>query len=317
MRYLIIDKRQRLETGNEENISTVNLRLIEELDKKGIPHTLAYNDELEFQIINGETSIFVKGEDIRKYTHIIFRGHALHNEIEYQYKRYIVDYIDQHNVLSPSNKILVQNSEAIKLLPYYNKISLGLFCSQNNIPYFNTYYRTDGNYLAPRNTLNEYPIILKEYSGANRVQIIDGEEKIKKNVFKIDKEDDYKQEPIASLDHSRLFIQEYSDSGMDMRIFVKLGKVIGGWKRQSTNSFMTVSKGEYTLYNAPESQDAELAESVAQKLNADFVAVDIMYMNGKPLLQEVSYHPGFKAYESKIVGEPANIAEAIITAFKE
>jgi len=37
--------------------------------------------------------------------------------------------------------------------------------------------------------------------------------------------------------------------------------------------------------------------------------------DGNMLLQEISLHPGFKAYETKIEGKPVNIAEAIITAF--
>ncbi len=38
-------------------------------------------------------------------------------------------------------------------------------------------------------------------------------------------------------------------------------------------------------------------------------------MHGFPCIQEISLHPGYKAYETKIEGEPVNIAEAIITAF--
>lgn len=317
MHYLIIDKRQRVETGNEDKIATANLRLIEELDKKSIPYTLVYNDELEFEFINGETLIKAKGEDIRKYSHILLRGHMLHDEREYHFKRYIIDYIDQHNAANPENKIQIQNSEAIKRFPYYNKIALALFCSQHNIPYFNTYFRTDGKYLEKRDVLNEYPLIMKEYAGANRVEIMDGEEKIKKNVFKIDNQDGYQQEYLKDLDHSRFFIQGFSDSGKDMRIFVKLGKVIGGWQREATEGFMTVKEGNYTMYNDPAPEIKETAEKVAQLLSADFMAVDFMYMNDKPLLQEISYHPGFKAYETKIEGEPVNIAEAIITAFKD
>jgi hypothetical protein len=143
MHYLILDKRQRVEIGNEDKIATANLRLIEELDKKGIPYSLAYNDELEFEFLNGETLIKVKKADIRKYSHILLRGHALHDEREYHFKRYIIDYIDQYNIDNPTQKILVQNSEAIKRFPYYNKIALAMFCSKNNIPYFNTYFRTD------------------------------------------------------------------------------------------------------------------------------------------------------------------------------
>ena len=84
MRYLILDKRQRI---TQEKIASADIRIMEELNKKNIPHTLAYFDELEFEFIDGETFIKVKGEDIRKYSHIIFRGHDLHNESQYQLKR--------------------------------------------------------------------------------------------------------------------------------------------------------------------------------------------------------------------------------------
>jgi len=317
MNYLIIDKKQRVKTENENNIATTNLRLIEELDKKDIPYSLTYWDELEFEFINGETVIKAKGIDIRKYSHILLRGHDLQGDMQYHFKRYIVDYIDQHNLHNPNEKIRIQNSESLKILPYYNKIAFALLCSQNNIPYFNSYFRTDGNYSAPRDVLNAFPIIMKDYSGANRLEIIDGQEKIKKNVFKIDSEDGYRQEYLADLDYSRMFIQEFSDSGMDMRIFVKLGKVIAGWKRKSTDSFMTVSKGEYLPYNEPEQEIKAFSENVSQILKADFIAVDIMMMKNKPLLQEISFHPGFTAYETKTGENPINIAEAIITAFKD
>jgi len=61
----------------------------------------------------------------------------------------------------------------------------------------------------------------------------------------------------------------------------------------------------------------EIAEKMANILEADFMAVDFMYMNGKPCIQEISLHPGFKAYETKIKGEHINIAEAIIDAFSD
>ncbi len=314
MKYLILDKKQRI-NSKKGKIVSANLRLIEELNKKNLPYSLAYFDELEFEFINGETLIKAKGEDIRKYSHIIFRGHDLHNEMQYQFKRYIVEYIDQYNRNNPDNIIQVQNSKSIKKLPYYNKIVLALFCSQNNIPYFNTYFKTDGNYLTQRDVLNSYPLIIKDYSGANRIQNIKGKDLIKKNVFKIDNEQEYQQSYLKDLDLSKMFIQEFSDSAIDMRIFVKKGEVIGGWKRHRGQSFMTVSKGIYSMYNNPEDRIKNLAQLVSRSLEADFIAVDIMEMNGKPLLQEISLHPGFKAYENKIEGKPVNIAEAIITSF--
>ena len=312
MHYLIIDKVQPITKGK---ITYATKRIMEELDKKNIPHSLAYLNELEFEFINGETSIKAKREDITKYSHILFRGHDLHDEMQYQFKKYIVDYIDQYNVDNPSKKILVQNSEAIKKLPYYNKIALALFCWKHDIPYFDTYYRTDGNYLAHRDVLNAFPLIMKDYSGGNRIQKIAGMSKIKKNVFKIINEDGYRQKDLKKIDHSRMFIQEFSSSKVDYRIYVSKGQVIGGWKREATEGFMTVKSGKYSSYNQTQGPIKELAQVVARKLGADFMAVDIMEMKNKPLLQEVSYNPGFKAYETKIEGDTINIAKSIIESF--
>lgn len=312
MRYLIIDKRQRI-TGK---ISTASKRLIEELEKKDYSYNFAYNDELEFLLKDGNLTIKAKGHNITEYTHIIFRGHSLSNEKEYHFKRYIVDHIDLYNSENPDRKIKVQNSQAIKNLPYYNKIALAFFCAKNNLPYFDTYFRTDGNYLQDREILNNYPIIMKDYAGGNRIENIEGKEKVKKNVFKIDSKDEYKN--LRDVDTSNMFLQEFSPSGEDYRIFVKLGKVIGGWKRKAKGSFMTVSKGAYEMYNEPNLEMKEIAERFATLIGADFIAVDFMYIDDKPYIQEISFHPGFKAYETKITeGKPVNIAEAIITAFKE
>ena len=308
MKYLIIDKRQRGEIGKKLDIPTSSARLLEELDKRNIEQDFIYNDQLEFILNNGRFIITANGKDIAEYSHIIFRGHALHNDQEYHYKRYIIDFAEQYNKENPDKNILVQNAEAIKRFPYYNKIAMAQFCSINNIPYFNTYFRTDGNYTEERDYLKDFPLITKDYTGKNRVEVIDGKEKIKKNVFKIENEDEYKLNP-------DFFLQEFSNSGEDYRVFVKLGKIIGGWKRYAKGSFMTVSKGEYEMYNEPNEEIKTIAEKVASLLHADFMAVDFMYINGKPAVQEWSFHPGYKAYETKIEGKPVNIAEAIITAF--
>mgnify|MGYP001172904719 CR=1 FL=1 len=312
MKYLVIDKRPRVK---QMEIPTASVRILEELKKKDIPGDLVYNDEIEILFTKGSTQIKAKGIDVKEYTHIIFRGHALHNDRQYALKRYIIDYIEQHNSDNPEKKVLIQNSKAIKKLPYYNKIAISLLCSQYNLPYFQTYYRTDGKYLEPRDILKEYPLILKEYAGVNRVAIIDGEEKIKKNVYKIEKEEDFEQKGLKGQNLEDFFLQEFSDTAEDYRIFVKLGKVIGGWKRTASKGFMTVNKGIYEMYNEPDQEMKEIAEKMADILEADFMAVDFMYMNGKPCIQEISLHPGFKAYETKMEGTPVNIAEAIITAF--
>ena len=253
MRYLIIDKKQRVEVDTMGEFPTADVRIMEELDKKGIPYDFAYTDTLEFAFINGKTNISANGKNLKEYTHIILRGHSLEDQRSYETKRYIIDYAED-------NHIHVLNGKAIKFFPYYNKIALAQICLKYNIPYFNTYYRLDGNYTKQRDFLNEYPLICKEYAGANRLQLIDGKEKIKKNVYKIDNEEGYKQEFLKDQDLKNFFIQEFSPAGMDMRIFVKKGKVIAGWKRYARKGFNTVSEGEYEMYNQPDKDIKKMAE---------------------------------------------------------
>jgi len=101
-----------------------------------------------------------------------------------------------------------------------------------------------------------------------------------------------------------------------MRIFVSKHKIIGGWRRKAKKGFMTVSQGEYIMYNKPSPEIAKLAIKTSKAFKADFIATDFMFKNGKPYLQEISFHPGFKAYEEKAKGDkPANIAKAIIESF--
>ncbi|HOV34768.1 MAG TPA: hypothetical protein PLS56_02125 [Candidatus Dojkabacteria bacterium] len=318
MKFLIIEKRQRIHNNKSpEEIPTGSARLLEELEKKNIKYDFIYNDQLEFIFKPYSMNILANGKDILEYSHILFRGHALHNDREYHFKRYIIDYVDKYNEKNPNNKILVQNADAIKKLPYYNKIAMAQLCWENDLPYFTTYYRADGNYIsAQRSLLNEYPLIIKEYSGVNKIVLIDGKEKVKKNVFKLNSPDDYSQEGLKGQDLTSFFIQEFSNAGEDYRIFMKLGKVIAGWKRKSTNSFITVNKGEYEIYNKPNEEIKKIAEKMCSVLNADFLAVDFMYIGQTPYIQEISLNPGYKAYETKAQGTPINIAEQIISAFK-
>jgi glutathione synthase/RimK-type ligase-like ATP-grasp enzyme len=316
-KYLIIDKEHRVKGSREGQYATAVERIMTELSNKNIPYSFAYNTQIEFILKENETFIKINGTPITEYSHIIFRGHNLHNPREYETKRLIVDWVDQYNRSNKRNKILVQNSEAIKNIPYYNKIFTAQFCSTQNIPYFDTYYRTDGAYQSDRDILENYPIIIKEYSGVNRVDKKLGKKVIKKNVYKINSKEDLNNKYLKKQDLSNFFLQEFTQTSQDIRIFVKLGKVIGGWRREATQGFMTVNKGEYSMYNNPSNKVKEIAERFAQLVNADFIAVDFMFKEGNPYLQEISLHPGFKAYETKISdGKPINIAEAIVTAFQ-
>ncbi len=314
MKYLIIDKKQRISSSKKH--TTATLRIMEELGKKNVDFDFLLMDDIEIIFQNSKLKILGNGIDLSSYSHILFRGHSLGNHKEYETKRLVIDYIEQTNYPEGEKKPLIQNAQSYKVMPYYNKIWMAHICSQNNIPYFDSYYRLDGNYTVKRDFLEKFPLIIKEYHGENDIRIIDGEEKIKKNVYKIDKPEDYKQEFLNEKDFKNYFIQEYCDTGEDMRIFLSKGKVVGGWKRKARKGFMTVSQGEYTMYNNPSQEIKELAQKTAKAFKADFIAADFMFKQDKPYLQEISLNPGFKAYEEKAVGdEPANIAKYIIESF--
>jgi glutathione synthase/RimK-type ligase-like ATP-grasp enzyme len=317
-KYLIIDKEHRVKGPRKGTYATAVERIMSELANKNISYSFAYNTQIEFILKDNETLIKIDGTPITEYSHIIFRGHNLHNPKEYETKRLMVDWVDQYNSSNRRDKILVQNGEAIKNIPYYNKIFTAQFCSTHNIPYFDTYYRTDGNYNKHRDILENYPLIIKEYSGVNRVDKKLGKRIIKKNVYKLKSKKDLDNRHLKNQDLSDFFLQEFTPTAQDIRVFVKLGEVIGGWRREATEGFMTVNKGEYSMYNNPSEEIKDIAEKFAKEVYADFIAVDFMFKDGKPYVQEISLHPGFKAYETKIEeGEPVNIAEAIITAFRE
>lgn len=314
MKYLILDKEQR--TSYSKKYTTAVRRIIEELEKKEIEYDFAYNSQVEFIIENNEFTVLANGRDITEYSHILFRGHHLHIPQQYHMKRMVVDAVDYHNKKNNTD-IKVQNAQTIKQLPYYNKMYIGMFFAQLNLPYFPSYYRMDGNYKANREHLTRYPMIIKSYQGVNDLRKIDGKRKIKKNVYKLSKVEDLDQEWLKEKDKKNFFLQEMSETAIDFRTFVSKGKLVGGWKRESTDDgFMTVGGGrKYSMYNNPPKEVVTIAEKAANALKADFLAVDFMYLKKEPYIQEISLNPGFKAYETKIEGEPINVAKAIVESF--
>ncbi len=314
MKYLIIDKRQRVKTQNE--FPHASLRIMEELKLQKIDFDFAYLDQIEIYFKNSKLQIRVNGIDPADYSHILFRGHSLGENTHYETKLLITDYIEQRNIGKGNESTKIQNSAAMKSMPYYDKIGMVWICSKNNLPFFESYYRLDGDYSVKRDVLTKYPLIIKHYAGENDMRKVNGEDKIKKNVFKLENDDDFKQENLKEKNLQDFFLQEFSDEGEDMRIFVSKHKIIGGWRRKAQKGFMTVSQGEYTMYNNPSPEIKDLAIKTSKAFNADFIATDFMFKDGKPYVQEISFHPGFKAYEEKASGEePANIAKAIIESF--
>ncbi len=316
MKYLYIEKRQRAKKDNCE-LSQRASRIKEEFEKLNIDHDIFHLDEVAILISSSGLSISLpQGKTFFEYTHIIFGGHSLGTN-EYEIKKTIIKLIEKWNQDHPNNQIKVQNKKMIDLMPFYSKIDVANLCINNNLPHLSTYYSTAGDYKANLGPLT-YPIVVKHINGVNDLVLIDGKEKIKKNVFLVKNENDWEQERLKDKNLADYFIQEYSPVGEDYRIFLTKEKIVGGWKRVSPkDNFMTVTKGsEYYYYNEPNNEITDLCNKARSVWPFDFMALDLIYKDDKPYVLEFSLHPGFHAYETKCSnGEPVNVAKAIIEAF--
>jgi len=311
MKFLIVDKRKRIGDLTTPHYAVQRLR--DTLDKQNIHHEFCYFDEITLHTRDSEFTPFAKDKPVSEYTHIIFRGHRSH--YEYMLKLFVVQYADKHN-------IRVQNSEFIKQIPHYNKLSQMVILAQAEIPCIDSYYSIDGKYDEKTNALDQirFPLIYKHTEGAYRTEVIDGKEKLKKNVFLVNDVEELKKE-IRLRDNpdktflgkdSMFFIQKFVDIGEDYRAIMVGGKYLSGWKRTATTGFLTVSKGKYSLYDKPEKEFSALAVNVAKLLKADYCGIDIIYVDNKPYVLEVNMEPGFKAFETKIEGCNIDVASAII-----
>ncbi len=311
MRFLIIDKRKRI--GDLSTPHYAVTRLVEELRKRHIEYNLAYFDEINFTVKEGKFSLTIQNKPLTDYTHIILRGHR--TSYEFMLKKYVVNLCEQKS-------IKVQNSDFIKLSDFYDKLFYMKIMSENGIPHLDSGYTLDGKYYEKPELLNPigFPMVYKHTEGANRIEKIDGENKNKKNVFLAKNVEELKalceehDKPSDTFINkpSKYFIQKYVDIGEDYRALVIGGKYIGGYKREATRNFITVSKGKYTPHDNPDTEFVELAEKTATLFKTDFCAMDIIYSDGKPYILEINMNPTFKALEIKIEGNKIDIAKLII-----
>lgn len=321
-KYLIIDKPSRVELTDTLPYAITRLKAAIEENQDSIEYHL--NEEINISIISNKIQICINTTPIEEFTHIILRGH--HSRRDYEIKQIIVNYIEKHNqdmFDNPDKQIKILNSEFMKVLPHYTKIYQALICSQNNIPFLDTYYKSNGEYCID-NQIDKFNIttdkvILKHYTGKNDLRKIDDKYKIKKNIYLLEKAEDINQPNLINKSKSAFFIQEFVSIGEDIRVFMKKDKFIGGWKRKATESFITVNKGEYSNYNNPSKQILEIAIKTVQAFKSDFMAIDIIEKDGNPYVLEVNMNPGFKAYDNKVNGvigmDKVDIAKEIISSF--
>jgi len=305
-KYLIVDKKQRVKI--ESTHSYTLTRLKEEAEKNGDLCDIVYLEDILFSKVNNyEKSSFPR--DISEYSHAIIRGH--NNQEQYRNKKALLGFLRATN---PTIKI--QNEKAYDKFATYSKLEqLSVFLN-NSIATPKTYYPkspAESNEEIMKNCGFSFPIIAKHIYGENRLETSQetGQLTAKKNIFLIKQIEDFGQlNPLQDY-----FFQEFIPSGKDFRAYVKNNQVIAMWQRQATTSFITVSQGLYSFVENPSSQLVEISKKVAKAIESDFVAVDIMEKDGKPLVLEVNLNPGIKAFETKVLGHSINLARVILESF--
>lgn len=316
MNFLFVDIRKRV--GNLETPHYAVERLMEVLSEKDIPSTLAHYDEISIYIQDDTFHIDVKGQPLDEFTHVIMRGHR--TDYDFMLKKYIVSYAKRAG-------IKVQNADFIEILPHYNKLIQMEMLGSAGLPYVDAHYSVGGRYWEDAEALKRigFPLIYKHTEGEYRIDIIDGKPKTKKNVYLVNNKKELQEEcerrdspQETYLDKpSKYFLQKYVDIGEDYRAIMIGGKFLSGWKRAATGSFLTVAKGEYSLYDKPDEEFLKLAEDTNALFKADYCAVDILYVDKKPYVLEINMNPGFKAFETKLEGCDVDVAKAIIEEMLE
>lgn len=267
-------------------------RFSDELRKLSIPYDIANYKDIKISSYNNALTIEINGKNINEYSHIIRKN--VENTQELHLRYLLSQYCEAHQIKFINSKFL------LNMMPYYNKLSQLVVLTENKVPYLPSIYITEGKYDKIVNPF-DYPVILKGHTG-----------RIGKQVFLIKNQIEMKNF-LRDNKAKRIYIlQKFSPLKEDFRLILVGGKVIGGWKRKAIETFKTTTgKNEKMLYNNPTQKEKAIAEKVSRLLNADYCAVDMMYLENKPYVLEVNLNAGFKVYEEKLNAK-VNVAKAII-----
>lgn len=187
--------------------------------------------------------------------------------------------------------------------PFFDKFSQSLFFAQRDIPTIPTIYSTSPTKLQKKHIPWDFPLIIKEINGSFGL-----------SVHKIDTYTDLtlwtRENPRA-----QIILQKFIPATCDYRVIVCGKKSLGIMKRTSISDGWkhNFSQGA-TIEACSDERMSIFAEHVAQKLQCDFVGVDIIAdQKGDFLVVEINLSANFKGFEKihakYLVGK--NIIEAL------
>lgn len=97
-----------------------------------------------------------------------------------------------------------------------------------------------------------------------------------------------------------LLIQEFLTSNFDVRVNVIDGKISHVAKRQSDSFRNNLSQdGKATTYRL-DKKYRKICEEIAEKLNSEWLGIDLMFSGGKGYIIEINTSPGIKSNKEKL-----------------
>lgn len=122
-----------------------------------------------------------------------------------------------------------------------------------------------------------YPVIVKSAAGHGGSEVFMANDKTEL------------AQAAKKISDSRLLIQKcVSDKGTDKRVYLLGGKVLAAVERHAQSGFKSnFSLGGKAVLSTVTAEENEIINKITSALTPDFVGIDFIYNNGKPLLNEI------------------------------
>jgi ribosomal protein S6--L-glutamate ligase len=274
-------------------------RVIEEAAKMGIVACRGLYRELSFNLVNGASKVFWKGEELGKKNLLgVWFRVAGTKSGKYVLAKDMLIKLLKDEVFCVNSEGYLRWQRMGKILQYMEFVEAGIPVVPTKI-----FYTVEQAKMSKIGDDFGWPIIAKHEKGFQG-----------KSVRKLKNEDEMLRF-LDRMDEKNLGMflwQKYLPTKWDLRVIVLEGKVLGSMKRSATG---TEFRSNYSLGGEVEKwdlskEDGQLAERVAALCGLDYCGVDIMKdQKGKSYVLEVNRQCQFKGFEEST---GINVAKKVV-----
>ena len=278
-------------------------RLEIEAKKLGVEVNRALYKDLTFNLENGKTKVFVKGEEINKENTLglWFRVAGTRSGKYTEARNLVIRLLHDQNILAVNHEGYLNWTRMGKISQH------GVFL-ENDIPVIPTkiFYTKEQVLESKIGDVFGWPVIAKHEKGFQGKSV---------RKFEEFKELEHFVKKINEKNVGMFLWQKYLPTKWDLRIIVLNGQTIGAMKRSAVGDEFRSNfslGGNVEVWNLSES-DKQIAEKVAKVCGLDYCGVDIMKdEEGNSYVLEVNRQCQFQGFE-KSTG--INVAKLVVEMF--